>query len=41
MTLGAPASAFGGSNGDQSGSESRMSVLIVPLNGDVMRYLFL
>src|SRR3954451_20107748 len=31
-TLGAPSGAFGGSNGDQSGTESRMSTLIVPLN---------
>jgi hypothetical protein len=36
MRLGAPTGAFGGSNGDQSGSESRMSMLMVPLNGDVM-----
>jgi hypothetical protein len=34
-TLGAPAGAFGGSNGDQSGTESRMSTLIVPLNGSL------
>src|SRR6476646_336206 len=33
MTLGDPSGAFGGSHGDQSGSESRMSTLIVPLNG--------
>src|ERR1700733_13945248 len=32
-TLGAPAGAWGGSNGVQSGSESRMSTLMVPLNG--------
>src|SRR3954464_3185588 len=37
MTLGAPSGAFGGSNGDQSGTESRMSVLILPLNGRLMR----
>ena len=30
-TLGAPSDAFGGSNGAQSGSESRMSTLITPL----------
>src|SRR3954454_17921045 len=36
MTLGAPPGAFGGSNGDQSGTESRMSVLILPLNGRLM-----
>ena len=29
-------SAFGGSNGAQSGTESRMSTLIVPLNGALM-----
>src|SRR3954454_12345372 len=33
MTFGAPSGAFGGSNGDQSGTESRMSTLIFPLNG--------
>ncbi len=32
-TFGAPSGAFGGSNGDQSGSESRMSTLMTPLNG--------
>src|SRR3954469_9655881 len=32
-TLAAPSGALGGSNGDQSGTESRMSVLITPLNG--------
>jgi hypothetical protein len=32
-TLGAPPGAVGGSNGDQSGTESRISTLIVPLNG--------
>ena len=31
-TFGAPSGAGGGSNGDQSGTESRMSTLIVPLN---------
>src|SRR6516164_5828704 len=31
-TLGAPSGAFGGSNGVQSGTESRMSTLMVPLN---------
>ena len=28
--------AFGGSNGAQSGTESRMSTLILPLNGALM-----
>jgi len=32
-TLVAPGGAFGGSNGAQSGTESRISTLIVPLNG--------
>ncbi len=32
-TLGAPSGARGGSNGPQSGTESRMSTLILPLNG--------
>ena len=32
-TFGAPSGALGGSNGAQSGSESRISTLIVPLNG--------
>src|SRR3954465_11351335 len=32
-TFGAPSGAFGGSNGDQSGTESRISTLILPLNG--------
>src|SRR5580698_129609 len=36
-TLGAPAGAWGGSNGVQSGAESRMSTLIVPLNGLAMK----
>src|SRR3954463_16552997 len=31
-TFGAPSGAFGGSNGDQSGTESRMAMLISPLN---------
>src|SRR6266516_6903563 len=31
-TFGAPPGAFGGSNGAQSGTESLMSTLIVPLN---------
>src|SRR3954451_9846352 len=31
-TFGAPSGALGGSNGDQSGTESRMSTLILPLN---------
>ena len=35
-TFGAPAGALGGSNGDQSGSESRMSTLMVPSNGLAM-----
>ena len=38
-TFGAPSGALGGSNGDQSGSESRMSTLIVPLNGLVISFL--
>src|SRR6478609_3062414 len=33
-TLGAPSGALGGSNGAQSGSESRISTLIVPLNSE-------
>ena len=36
MTLGAPSGARGGSNGDQSGTESRMSTLILPLNGTLI-----
>jgi hypothetical protein len=32
-TYGSPLGAFGGSKGDQPGTESRMSTLIVPLNG--------
>src|ERR1700761_907052 len=36
-TLGAPSGARGGSNGVQSGSESRMSTLMTPLNGVLMR----
>src|SRR2546430_17572668 len=39
MTLGAPSGAFGGSNGDKSGAESRMSMLILPLNGPLMIWL--
>src|SRR5262245_32976466 len=35
-TLGAPSGAFGCSYGPQSGTESLMSMLIVPLNGLVM-----
>ena len=35
-TLGAPSGAFGGSNGVQSGTESRMSTLMMPLNGLLM-----
>src|SRR5437879_6984936 len=31
-TFGAPSGAFGASNGAQSGTESRMSTLITPLN---------
>src|SRR3954449_12686827 len=38
-TLGAPSGALGGSKGDQSGTESRMSTLIVPLNGVMDRSL--
>ena len=38
-TFGAPSGALGGSNGDQSGSESRMSTLIVPLNGSAIEGL--
>ncbi len=33
MTFGAPSGAVGATNGDQSSTESRMSTLIVPLNG--------
>src|SRR3954454_15953338 len=36
-TLGAPSGALGGSNGDQSGTESRMSTSILPLNGLLIR----
>ena len=36
MTFGAPAGAAGATNGVQSSCESRMSVLIVPLNGVAM-----
>jgi len=35
-TLAAPGGAFGGSNGAQSGTDSRMSTLIVPLNGSLI-----
>src|SRR4051795_12768925 len=35
-TLAAPSGALAGSNGDQSGTESRMSTLILPLNGSLM-----
>ena len=34
-TFGAPSGALGGSKGDQSGTESRMSMLMVPLNGSL------
>jgi hypothetical protein len=37
-TLGAPSGAFGGSNGAQSGTESLMSTLTVPLNGSLTVY---
>src|SRR3954463_9919529 len=35
-TFGDPSGAFVGSNGDQSGTESRMSTLILPLNGSLI-----
>src|SRR6478672_3216426 len=35
-TLGAPSGAFGGVNGAQSSTESRMSTLTVPLNGSLI-----
>src|SRR3954463_6112755 len=35
-TLAAPSGALGGSKGDQSGTESRMSTSILPLNGWLM-----
>src|SRR3954451_11407075 len=35
-TFGDPSGAFGGSNGDQSGTESRMSTSILPLNGSLI-----
>src|ERR1700761_7676557 len=38
-TFGAPSGAFGGSNGVQSGTESRISMLIVPLNGSLISRL--
>jgi len=34
-TFGAPSGAFGGWNGSQSGTEFRMSMSIVPLNGSL------
>src|SRR5271165_5299321 len=37
MTFGAPPGALGAPNGPQSGSESRMSMLIVPLNDALIR----
>src|SRR3954447_10844754 len=36
MTFGAPSGAFGGSNGDQSGTESRMSTLTLPLKASLI-----
>ncbi len=39
MTFGAPSAAAGATKGVQSSTESRMSVLIVPLNGMLMRSL--
>src|SRR5215470_4330996 len=39
-TFGAPSGALGGSNGVQSGSESRMSTLIVPLKGSPTMHPF-
>src|SRR5580692_11391530 len=39
-TFGAPSGALAGSNGSQSGVESRMSTLIVPLNGLLIPYSF-
>src|SRR4051794_16632589 len=35
-TFGAPSGALGASKGDQSGTDSRMSVLMTPLNGVLM-----
>src|SRR5215813_14273490 len=35
-TFGAPSGALSGSNGAQSGTESRISTLIVPLNGTLI-----
>src|SRR3954463_15369980 len=35
-TFGAPSGALAGSKGDQSGTESRMSTLILPLNGTLI-----
>src|SRR3954449_5356720 len=37
-TFGAPSGAFGGSNGDQSGTESRISTLTLPLNGSLITH---
>src|SRR5215831_9493823 len=39
-TFGAPSGALDGSNGVQSGSESRISTLIVPLKGSLTAHLF-
>ena len=39
-TFGAPSGALGGSNGVQSGTESRISTLIVPLKGSPTTHLF-
>src|SRR3954452_23865059 len=39
-TFGAPSGALGGTNGDQSGTESRMSTLILPLNGTLIMISF-
>src|SRR4051812_2262393 len=38
MTFGEPSGARGGSNGDQSATESRTSTLTTPLNGSVMEH---
>ena len=38
-TFGAPSGAFGGRYGAQSGTESRMSTLILPLNSRAMMHL--
>src|SRR4051812_22018287 len=37
-TFGAPSGAVGGSNGDQSGTESRISTLTLPLNGSLITH---